>query len=164
MKAPARARGLAVLLTTAALWACTPLSHSLVLLNGSDAGDPAAVALIDTDPGHPLLLRGLDEKPLAVRVPSALRTWTYVVAPGRHRLWVSSVPYGHPFLPQRIRCYVIEATLDAGVRYVLKDDPANEWVLLTRHGGGEAVAAGRLVDAPLVTESGCRWPAPSRGD
>lgn len=146
------------LLALAVLGACAPLSLSVISLDGSGTDNLSIVARLSADAGHPLILRGIDGHPIAtVRVPSALRNWSFVVAPGKHLLWVSSVPYGHPLFPQFIRCYAIDASLDAGAQYILRFDPADEQALLLRHGSTQAEATGRLVDKPLMLERNCRW-------
>lgn len=152
------ARTLLAWLASLVLGGCAPLSHSIVSLDGSDTGNLAAVALLSTDSDHPLLLRGVDGQPLGtVRVPNAFRSWSFVLAPGKHLLWVSSVPYGHPLLPQFIRCYAMDVSLEPGSHHVLQYEPTHEEALLRRQGGTQAVATGRLVDKPLMLERNCRW-------
>jgi hypothetical protein len=164
MKKQALALSLTALLAAAVLPSCAPLTQSIISLDGSGDADPAA-ARLHTDANHPLLLHGLDGRPVDfIRVPSALRVWTYVVAPGRHRLWLTSMPFGHPLLPQRIRCYVIDASLEAGVGYVLREDPASKQAQVVRYDTGETVALGHPADQPPVQMRGCQWPAPSAAD
>ena len=152
------ARFIFPLLALGVLGACAPLSYSIVSLDGSGTDNLSIVSRLRADVEHPLLVRGIDGHPVAtVRVPSALRNWTFVVAPGKHLLWVSSAPYGHPLLPQFIRCYAIDVSLDPGAQYILRYDHANEQALLLRHGGTQAEATGRLVDKPLMLERNCRW-------
>jgi hypothetical protein len=151
-------RLLALLLASAALAACAPLTHSLVALDDADTGNLAAVAVLDNDEKEPLLVRGIDGRPIdAIRVPSALRDWSFVVTPGPHRLWLSSVPYGHPFVPQFIRCYGMEMSLATGGRYILRHDVEHERALLLRPGKTQPEAVGHLVDKPFVFERACRW-------
>lgn len=150
--------GLPVILALVAFGGCAPLSHSIISLDGSGTESLASVAVLIYDSRYPLLLHGLDGKPLdTVRVPSALRTWSFVVSPGKHLLWVSSVPYGHPLIPQFIRCYTIDVTLEPANCYILLYDAANEQALLLRQGTREPVAYGHLADKPLVFERSCRW-------
>lgn len=149
---------LALLLASAVLAACAPLIHSLVALDGADAGNLAAVAVLDNDDWQPLLVRGIDGRPIdAIRVPSVFRDWSFVVTPGPHRLWLSSVPHGHPFVPQFIRCYAMEVVLAPGERYILRDDPWHDRALLLRPGKDQPAAVGALVDKPFVFERACRW-------
>jgi len=149
---------LAALLASAVLAACAPLTHSIVALDGADTGNLAAVAVLDNDDRRPLLVRGIDGRPIdAIRVPSVFRDWSFVVTPGPHRLWLSSMPHGHPFLPQFIRCYALNATLAPGERYILRDDPEHERALLLRPGSDQPAAIGALVDKPFVLERSCRW-------
>lgn len=140
------------------LAACAPLTHSLVALDGADAGNLAAVAVVDNDAAQPLLVRGIDGQPIdAIRIPSVFRDWSFVVTPGPHRLWLSSVPHGHPFVPQFIRCYAMEVVLAPGERYILRDDPWHDRALLLRPGNDQPAAVGTLVDKPFVFERACRW-------
>jgi hypothetical protein len=127
-------------------------------LDGSPTETLAAVALLHIDFRSPLLLRGVDGNLLqGVRVPSAFRTWSYVVSPGPHLLWVTNVPFGHPLLPQFIRCFAIEVSLDAGAQYSLRYNPSREEALVLREETKEPIASGRLVDKPLMLERSCRW-------
>lgn len=151
-------RLLALLLASAALAACAPLTHSLVSLDGADTSDFAAVSLLDNDASQPLLVRGIDGQPIdAIRVPTVFRDWSFVVAPGMHRLWLSSVPYGHPFVPLFIRCYAMEVSLTPGGRYILRHDVEHDRALLLRPGNDQPAAVGTLVDKPFVFERACRW-------
>jgi hypothetical protein len=151
-------RLLALLLASAVLTACAPLTHSIVALDGADTGNLAAVAMLDNDEWQPLLVRGIDGHPIdAIRVPSLFRDWSFVVTPGSHRLWLSSVPHGHPFVPQTIRCYAMEVVLAPGERYILRDDPWHDRALLLRPGNDQPAAVGALVDKPFVFERACRW-------
>jgi hypothetical protein len=104
------------------------------------------------------LLRGVDGQLLpGVQVPSALRAVTYVLPPGAHVLWVSSAPAGIPFVPEQIRCFIIDAMFVPGSAYVLREDPKREVAILFRAGDEEPLATGRLVDNPLAMERKCRW-------
>lgn len=106
-----------VLLTlTVALHGCIALTRGIVPVDGADLAGTGAVRLdIDTD--HPVLLRAVDEKPLpGVQVSSRARAFSYVLHPGERVLWLSDVPYGFPFLPQHLKCYVMHADLAAGGR------------------------------------------------
>lgn len=151
-------RLLALLLASAVLTACAPLTHSIVALDGADTGNLAAVAMLDNDEWQPLLVRGIDGHPIdAIRVPNLFRDWSFVVTPGSHRLWLSSVPHGHPFVPQTIRCYAMEVVLAPGERYILRDDPWHDRALLLRPGSDQPAAVGALVDKPFVFERACRW-------
>lgn len=149
---------LALLLASAMLAACAPLTHSIVSLDGADTGDLAAVAVLDNDDRQPLLVRGIDGRPIdAIRVPSVFRDWSFVVKPGPHRLWLSGVPHGHPFVPQFIRCYAMDVVLAPGERYILRDDPWHDRALLLHPGSDQPAAVGALVDKPFVFERSCRW-------
>jgi len=68
-----------------------------------------------------------------------------------------NMPYGHPLIPQKIRCYVIEAQLAAGTRYRLEEDSGNKEARVLRDDNGERVASGRLADEPWVFSGSCRW-------
>ena len=152
-----------VALVAAAISGCAPLSHSRISLDGSATDAPSAVATLELDPDHPLILRGLDATPIRpLRVPSALRTWSFSVKPGRHLLWASSVPYGLPLLPQSMRCYAIDVQLEAGAEYVLRHDADRRHALVVRRGAAAPEAIGRLVDEPSIMERSCRWDEPPR--
>jgi hypothetical protein len=147
------------MLALAATGGCAALSQSIVSLDGSDTRNLASVSILTADPERPLLLRGIDRHLISpVRVPSAFRNWLFVVSPGKHVLWVTSVPYGNPLFPQFIRCYVFDVSLDPGSRYILRYDSAQEQTLLLRQGEATPEATGLLVDKPLMLERNCRWP------
>ncbi len=75
-------RLLALLLASAVLTACAPLTHSIVALDGADTGNLAAVAVLDNDEWQPLLVRGIDGHPIdAIRVPSLFRDWSRARSP-----------------------------------------------------------------------------------
>jgi hypothetical protein len=147
----------AAMMAALLLAGCAPLSRSVVSLDGAPTDEPARVARLVIDERDPLLLKGLDGRELPVRVPSALFDWIFVVAPGRHVLWLTDVPAGHPLLPQFLRCYVMDATLQAGQTYVLRHDLAGEQAQLRRANTGVLEATGRLVDKPFVVVPECRW-------
>ena len=133
------------------------LPPSLISLGGAPVDDLSRVAQVSERSDHPLLLRGLDQVPLdAVRVPSVFNDDVYLLAAGQHTLWLMSMPYGHPLVPQKIRCYVIEATLEAGTRYRLEEG-AGKQAFLSRDDTGVRVALGRLVDERWVFSGSCRW-------
>ena len=111
---------------------------------------------VDTD--RPVLLRAVDKQHLlGVQVSSSLRAFTYVLTPGEHVLWLSSAPYGLPFVPQRLKCFVLTVSLLAGSSYTLRSDDGNQAPILTNEAGGQPDVAGMLVDEPLVLERGCKW-------
>lgn len=141
------------------LSACAPLTVATVPLGDAGWHAPARLASLSLDPDHPALLQGFDGALLsAARVPSAMRTWNFLVPPGEHLLWVSGVPYGNPLLPQRLRCYTLRAEFEAGQRYVLSEDPSARVASLRREGADAPVATSALVDNPLVMERMCKWP------
>jgi len=112
--------------------------------------------VVDTD--RPVLLRAVDEKVLpGVQVSSRLRSFTYVLHPGVHVLWVSNAPYGLPLIPQRLKCYVIRATLLPGLIYSLRFDVTRQVPILAHLTGAEPDIEGVLVDEPLAFERGCKW-------
>ena len=129
----------------------------MVSLDGSSIENPAAVATISVETTNPLLIVGLDGKLLeSVRFQSAFRTWSYVMSPGKHVLWLSSTPYGYLF-PQRHRCYSMEVFVSPDVKYVLKEIPGEKRAMMLFQAGGKPVTTGELVDNPWVFERGCRW-------
>ena len=166
MKIPAASRAghtpgrqLFFALVAAVLVSCAPLSHRVVPLQGADTANPAGIAIISVDPDYPLLLEGLDGKRLAkLNFQSPLRSYSYTAPPGAHVLWLSSVPYGAPLLPQRLRCYEMHVRLEPGTHYVLREAPARKMALLLRRRGRDSVAYGRRVDNPLIFHRNCRWP------
>ena len=134
-----------------------PLTHSVVSLDGASADNPALVSVLVHDSANPLILHAIDGNMLPIRVPTAFRDWSFVVSPGRHVLWVSGLPYPHPLIPQHRTCYTLDAVLEAGATYILKEDFAREQAFLFLQGRREPVVTGRLVDRPWVFERDCRW-------
>jgi len=127
-------------------------------IGGADPEALSTVARIAVDTEHPVLLRAVDEGYLSsVHVSSKLRSFTYVLHPGTHVLWVSSAPYGLALVPQRIKCYVLEATLSAGSSYTLRFDVPAQVPVLARAASSEPEAAGSLVDEALILERTCKW-------
>lgn len=153
-----KGRALMLALAASALAGCAPFWNSIVALDGAGAHDPSSVATIGIDARHPLILRGIDGRRVpGTCVQSALRSCTFLAAPGRHTLWASSVPAGIPLIVQSIRCYAIEVVLAPGSRYTLREDPGRDLAVALGPGSTEPLAIGRLVDKPLVIERNCRW-------
>mgnify|MGYP007060373240 FL=1 len=137
---------------------CAALSHSFVSVGDASPETPAAIALVTVDTDRPVLLRAVDKQHfIGVQVSSKLRAFTYVLTPGEHVLWLSSAPYGLPFVPQRLKCFVLTVSLLAGSSYTLRSDDGNQAPILTNEAGGQPDVAGMLVDEPLVLERGCKW-------
>jgi hypothetical protein len=137
---------------------CAPLSQSVVAIGGASPAASDAVARIDIDTEHPVLLRAVDETFLSsIQVSSKLRSFTYVLHPGSHALWVSSAPYGLPLTPQRLKCFVINAKLSAGSSYTLRINVPAQTPVLAHSTGSEPQVTGSLVDEPLILERGCKW-------
>ena len=150
----------ALLVACAGLGGCAH-APSLIPLNDAPLDDPARVARLNEGTKNPLLLRGVDGQPLkTLRVPASWEGYDYVLQAGSRTLWLKSMPYGYPPIPQHIRCYVIEVKLAGGVRYRLQEDPGQRRALLLRADTGEQVAGGPLVDEPWAFSRDCRWPAP----
>ena len=147
-------------LLSVAFWlsGCAHVSESFIPLDGPPVNDLSQVAQIVEDADHPVLLRGLDGIPLKpVRVSHDFYKYAYVVQPGHHVFWGMNAPYGHPLVPQRIRCYIIQAEVAQGTRYRLKEDVRLKKPLLLRDDTGETVSIGQLVDEPWVFLRSCRW-------
>lgn len=138
---------------------CTALTQAHVPVGGVDPENQATTARIAVTPNASVLLRAVDGQFLpAMQISSRVRAYTYVLPPGVHTLWLMAAPFGLPFIPQRLQCYVMQVSLSAGARYELDLDSAGEQPRLRHASGAEAEAVGRLVDAPLVLERGCQWP------
>lgn len=138
--------------------ACSALSQSVVSVDGANAEWTDLVARIAVDTERPVLIRAVDEKNISsVQLSSRLRSFTYALHPGRHVLWVSSAPYGLPLVPQRLKCYIINATLTAGALYLLRFDATRQTPVLSQPAGSESEATGILVDEPFIHERSCRW-------
>ena len=147
-------------LVLGAFWlsGCAHISESFIPIDDSPVNDLSLVAQIVEDPDYPVLLRGLDGIPLkSVRVQNDFFRYAYLLKPGHHVLWVMNAPYGHPLVPQKMRCYVIEAELGQGARYRLKEDIGMKKALLLRDDTGATVSSGQLVDEPWVFLRSCRW-------
>lgn len=153
-----RPRALVTLTLAFLIAGCAALTQSVISVGGAGAGDGASLARIAIDPDRPVLLRAVDQKMLpGVQVSSRVRAFTYELPAGSHVLWVSSTPYGLPFIPQRLRCYVMQVTLSPGADYDLRFDRASQKPVLSHAASSEPAVEGVLVDEPLVTERACRW-------
>lgn len=152
----------ALLLAAACLGGCSHAPPRLIPVGAASLDDPARVARLSEGAKNPLLLRGLDHRPLkSLRTPAQWQDYDYVLTAGRHTLWLKSMPYvGYPYiLPQRIRCYVIEVELAGRMRYVLEEDHEARRALLRDAESGAPLAFGPLVDEPWIFASDCRWPS-----
>ncbi|WP_124962436.1 hypothetical protein [Sulfurisoma sediminicola] len=147
-----------LLLLTILAGGCVHAPQSLIALSDSSTDDLSLVARIAEDRERPIVLRGLDGVPLqSLRVPNALGEYAYVVNSGRHVLWLKNMPYAHPLMPQRIRCYKMQADLEKGMRYLLREEADTKRALLLKKETGETVSIGELVDEPLVFVRECKW-------
>lgn len=136
---------------------CGTLSDAQIRLGDVDLTPTSDLVVVAIDPDRPAVLRAVDGSLLAEgHVSSRLRALSYVIAPGEHELWLTSAPYGQPLLPQRLKCYVLKASLKAGGRYRLAFDPDRQAPALEAVGTGVQVL-GILVDAPFIFERGCTW-------
>lgn len=141
------------------LGGCAVSSPSLIPIDGAPAHDLSLVAGLREDFAQTLLLRGLDRMPTSMHLPGPGSSQAiYLIKPGRHMLWAKNVSYGPPMIPQKIRCYVIEAELLAGVLYYLEEDAGGKNARLLRDDSRQVVASGPLVDEPWIFASDCRWP------
>lgn len=123
----------------------------------------AGTARLTEDDDHPLILRGVDRQPVPFRVyMPALVTHHYLLAPGKHLLWVQSlagVLYPFPIPLGDIHCYALEAELTAGKTYRLKELlPRREAVVIEEAGAGQIVAQGALMDSFPAGIRTCAWP------
>jgi hypothetical protein len=146
------------LLVASLLTGCAHVQVSLISLDGSQTTDLNKVALIIEDQNHPALLHGVDGVPLkTMRIPSAFEKYAYVLSGGRYVFWLAGMPYPHPLIPQRRRCYTMKVELIKGVRYLLKEEVGTKKALLMREDTRETVSIGNLVDEPWVFLRGCKW-------
>lgn len=137
---------------------CANISESLVPLDDSPVNDLTHVAKIVEDASYPALLRGVDGSPLkSVRVSNDFYKYAYLIKPGHHVFWLMNAPHGHPLVPQRIRCYVMQVELKQGARYQLKEDAGKKLAFLLADGTDEVLSIGQLVDEPWVFLRSCRW-------
>jgi hypothetical protein len=100
------------------LGGCTGLLQTTPVPADLSPGTAAGAARLTEDGDHPLILRGVDGQivPFRVYMP-ALITHHYLLAPGRHLLWVqtlTNVLYPLAIPLDDIHCYVLEADLAAG--------------------------------------------------
>lgn len=135
----------------------TPIPADLPLDEG------ASVARLTEDEDHPLLLRGVDRQtvPFRVAMPGLL-THHYLLAPGKHLLWVQSVAdvlYPLPIPVGYIHCYVLEADLATGKTYRLRESPSQqEAQLVEGEGSDRIIAHGPRVDRFPTGTRTCAWP------
>jgi len=129
-----------------------------VQVSGAQPDDTSNASTLRIDPAEPVLLRAVDGALLpSVQVSNHLRPLAYSLPAGTHILWLSELPYGFPFVPQYIDCFVMQVTLIPGSRYNLRLDPRLKLPVLSRGGTAEAEAVGKVVDRPLLIERGCQW-------
>ena len=148
-------RGVLLAPILACLGACGSLTQSIVSVDSAGASADSPVCRIHVDESRPVILHAVDRKPLpGIQVSNTLRSVTYHLHPGVHELWLSSAPYPFPFVPQRIKCFVLQAACSAGTGHRLWFDTVREVPVLS---AGALTIDGVLVDQPLLLERGCRW-------
>lgn len=151
----------ALLATVLGLSAGCSRLHTTPVPAGLSGGTVSNAARLTEDGDHPLILRGVDRQPvpLRVRMP-ALVTHHYLLASGKHLLWVqseASVLYPLPIPLGNIRCYALEADLTAGQTYRMQEEEQERQARLL-DGAGRVVAKGRLVDEFWSGTRTCAWP------
>lgn len=160
------ADGMVVWRTAATLSLCLLLSgcslfKTTISVDGASPEDTARVSIIAISPRHPLFLRAVDGKPLPLtHVPDSVMPLRYILHPGAHVFWLTSVPsviYPFPPLPQHLSCFVLGATLSAGSSYALRLDPEKDVPVLSHAVEAEPEIEGQLVDRPFLPARGCRW-------
>ena len=105
-----------------------------------------------------MLLRGIDGKPFGFEeLPNPLADVLFVANPGKHTLWMVNIQRGHPLLLSKLRCYVIEVDLEAGVTYRIDEDVEQVRATISREGTNFPLATGRLVDQKGAYGRGCDW-------
>lgn len=128
---------------------------------GLSPGTAASAARLTEDRKHPLILRGVDRQPVPFRVyMPALVTHHYLLAPGKHILWLHSpadVLGTFPIPVGPIHCYVVEVELAADQTYLLKENPRATLAELVDE-AGRVVATGQLVDEFRSGSRSCQWP------
>lgn len=148
----------ALVLSVSWLAGCAHEAQTLIPVDNAPLDAPSQVARLNGRTKHPMLLRGLDQLPLETpRIRDAFIDHDYVVKAGKHTLWVMNSPYGHPLVPQRIHCYVIDVELTGGTRYRLEEDWSQKLARVLRADTGQQVASGQLVDEAWIFARECRW-------
>ena len=135
-------------------------AHSPVLisLDGTTIDEPSGAAKIEEDKEYPLLLKGLDGRPIdSLRPANPIGRYQYVVRAGRHQFWLKAITFGHPLFPEKVRCYVMEVELVPGARYRLRENTTRNSALLLNDDNGQTAATGILVDEPWVFSRNCDW-------
>jgi hypothetical protein len=146
------------LLLAGAFAGCAVLPSAEIRIDGATHAADLEAARISIHPGKPVLIRAVDERLLpSIQVSNYLRPITYVLPPGEHVLWLSEPPAGVPFLPQRVSCYVMRATLVANTAYVLELNKQIMLPTLRKVSLDELDSVGVVVDRPLLIERGCKW-------
>lgn len=143
-----------LILAASLLGACTKVPP-VFAVNGVSVENHGAIARIREGS---MLLRGVDSKEFDFsKLPNPFADFVYGIEPGTRMLWGKNIQGGHPLVPDKLRCYVLEANLVAGVIYRLEEDKEKIQAVLKREDTGAQVATGRLVDQHDAYSEGCNW-------
>lgn len=146
---------IALLVFAALLLGACQKSPKLYPLAGAPTDNPMKVAQIIEGS---MLLRGVDGKRFGFsEIPNPLADILFVVKPGKHTFWMINIQRGHPMFLGDLRCYVIEADLEAGVTYRIDEDLDQIRAIIRREGSSDPLAIGRLVDQKEAYGNGCEW-------
>jgi hypothetical protein len=126
--------------------------------DGSAGGEHDAIATLAI--ARYVSIRAVDGVSVPFQLPPVIGDRSIAVAPGKHRIWAVSAAWPGLPVPTTINCYSIDVTLEAGVRYLLREDAAKQQLLLMREGSEQPEAIGPLVDRPLLPLRDCQWPQP----
>ena len=105
-----------------------------------------------------MLMRGIDRKRFDFKdIQNPFSDFLYAVPPGRHEFLAMNVQSGHLVPTESMRCYILEADLQAGVVYRLVEDKDKWRASLVREKDGQEVAIGKMVDHQSSFGKPCDW-------
>jgi hypothetical protein len=127
----------------------------MVPLGGASTDNQDVVAQIREGS---MFLRGLDKKRLDLKeMPNPMGNYVYAVTPGQHALLAMNIQSGHVIPYENMRCYILEADMQAGVTYRLDEDKERQRAVLKREDTGAEVAAGEMVSQQSAYSDVCQW-------
>lgn len=130
-------------------------SEKMIALGGASIDNPAAVARVREGS---MQVRGIDQqrmKPEDIQNPFS--NFVYAISPGKHSLLVMNIQSGHVIPTENMRCYILDAQLEANVAYRVDEDKANWRAVLKREVSGTEVASTKLVDQQSAFGNPCNW-------
>ena len=126
-----------------------------IAINGAPLHEPSKTAILQEGS---LFFRGLDGKHLDLAdTPNPYDHVVYVLTSGRHVIYAMNIQGGHIMMPEDLRCYKIEADLEAGMHYMMAEDKDRQIAYIKRADTDVRIATAKPFETQTSYSGGCNW-------